>query len=166
MSTIQLKSEITPDDLTALERWMNSAAVTRYLNEHRQISAHLRAVREARLPVLTPLFNRDGRFWMICAEGAPVGFLRAAYRPDNAVELVVAIGEERMWGRGLGRHGVQAGLQRVFFEMRREEAVVHIARGNVRSERLFVGSGFAHAREVGGSTQYRLTLGEYIARIS
>ena len=166
MSTIQLKSEITPDDLTALERWMNSAAVTRYLNEHRQISAHLRAVREARLPVLTPLFNRDGRFWMICAEGAPVGFLRAAYRPDNAVELVVAIGEERMWGRGLGRHGVQAGLQRVFFEMRREEAVVHIARGNVRSERLFVGSGFAHAREIGGSTQYRLTLGEYIARIS
>ena len=100
MSTILLRNEITPADLNALERWMSNAAVTRYLNEYRQISAHLRAVREARLPVLTPLFNRDGRFWMICAEDAPVGFLRAAYRPDNAAELVVAIGEENMWGAG------------------------------------------------------------------
>ncbi len=138
MSTILLKNEITQADLAAFERWMNNAAVTRYLNEHRQISAHLRAVREARLPVLMPLFNRDGRFWMICADDAPVGFLRAVYRPDNAAELVVAIGEETMWGRGFGRRGVQEGLQRVFFEMRREEAVVHIARGNVRSERHFI----------------------------
>ena len=166
MSTIQLKNEITPDDLHALERWMSNGAVTRYLNEHSRISAHLRAVREARLPVLTPLFNQDGRFWMICADNAPVGFLRAAYRPNNAVELVVAIGEARMWGQGIGRRGVQAALAQVFFEMRREKAVVHIARGNVRSERLFAGCGFSYVCEAGGSAQYHLTLGEYIARIS
>lgn len=43
MSAIQLKNEITPDDLHALERWMSDGTVTRYLNEHSRISAPLRA---------------------------------------------------------------------------------------------------------------------------
>ena len=98
---ISLRTELRTEDLLLMIKWMSNEHVYRYLNEHQQITTQLKQVYDARLPVFTPLFNRNGRFFMICT-GADqaIGFLRLAYCPDNTVELVIAIGEERMWGQG------------------------------------------------------------------
>lgn len=162
MSVI-LRTEICPGDLTAMMRWMANPHVYRYMNEHRRITERLRQVYDARLPVLTPLFNQGGRFLMICGrDERPVGFLRMAYCPGNEVEMVIAIGEEQMWGRGIGRESVRIALKMAFLDMRREAVIVHIHHDNIRSRNLFENSGFTVSAEGSGMTQYRLTFDDYL----
>ena len=160
--SVTLRTEIQPTDLTAMMRWLENPNVSRYLNEHRQITQHLQSVYDLRLPVLTPLFNQGGRFWMICTPEKPVGFLRVVYHPENTVEMVVAIGEETLWGQGLGKKGVQEALKEIFFEMRKENVMVHIHHGNTRSHRLFQNLGFSFIQERRETTQYLLTLNAYL----
>ena len=99
--SVTLRTEILPTDLTAMMRWLANPHVSHNLNEHEQITAQLHQIYDARLPVLTPLFNQNGRFWMIDQSfERPVGFLRAVYGAENSVEMVIAIGDEALWGAG------------------------------------------------------------------
>lgn len=100
-----LRSELSDKDLLLLIRWMSNEHVYRFLNEHQQITSQLKNIYDSRLPVLTPLFNRNGRFFLICtADDHSIGFLRMENTPGNAVELVIAIGEESLWGKGMDMH--------------------------------------------------------------
>lgn len=138
-----LRTELSETDLQLLIRWMSNEHVYRFLNEHQQITAQLKDIYDARLPVITPLFNRNGRFFIICTGGGQaIGFLRMEYAPDNAVELVIAIGEESMWGQGYGRASLTEALKVAFFELRRERIIAHIYNENTRSRHLFVSRGF------------------------
>ena len=56
-----------------------------------------------------------------------------AYAGENAVELVIAIGEEDMWGRGYGRLALSQAIGVAFFELRRERIIAHIYNENSRS---------------------------------
>lgn len=109
--SVTLRTEILPTDLTAMMRWLANPHVSHNLNEHEQITAQLHQIYDARLPVLTPLFNQNGRFWMIDQSfERSVGFLRAVYGAENSVEMVIAIGDEALWGQGLGK---KAGYARI-----------------------------------------------------
>ena len=160
---ISLRTELRTEDLLLMIKWMSNEHVYRYLNEHQQITTQLKQVYDARLPVFTPLFNRNGRFFMICT-GADqaIGFLRLAYCPDNTVELVIAIGEERMWGQGYGRVSLSETLKIAFLEMRRDRVIAHIYHENSRSRHLFVSRGFAPCTQGARSTKYQLTFDAYL----
>lgn len=158
-----LRTELCKEDLLRLIRWMSNEHVYRFLNEHQQIAAQLKQIYDARLPVFTPLFNRNGRFAMICTGGGQaIGFLRMQYAADNAAEMVIAIGEEAMWGRGYGRAALAEALRIAFFDLRRETVIAHIYNDNTRSRQMFVNRGFVPCREGERMTEYRLTLGEYL----
>ena len=160
---VTLRTELQAQDLLLLMKWMANEHVYRYLNEQQQIAAQLKQVYDARLPALTPLLNRNGRFLMICtASGQAIGFLRIAHGPDETAELVIAIGEESMWGRRYGSVGLSEALKIAFFEMRKQEVVAHIANENSRSQRLFVSRGFAPCARGAHSNQYRLTMDAYL----
>lgn len=158
-----LRTELSGEDLLQLIRWMSNEHVYRFLNEHQQIAAQLKQIYDARLPVFTPLFNRNGRFYMICAGGGQaIGFLRMQYAADNTVELVVAIGEETMWGRGYGRAALAEALKIAFYELRRDMIIAHIYNDNTRSRQMFINRGFVPCGAGEHLTEYRLTFSEYL----
>ena len=153
-----LRSELREEDLLLLIRWMSNEHVYRFLNEHQQITSQLKQIYDSRLPVLTPLFNRNGRFFLICTGGGqPIGFLRMQNAPGYAAELVVAIGVESMWGQGYGRACLTEALKVAFFDLRREKVIAHIYKDNIRSRNLFVSRGFVPCKAGEELTEYQLT---------
>lgn len=142
-SSVSLRAELQAEDLLLLMRWMANDHVYRYLNEHQQIAAQLKQVYDARLPLLTPLFNQNGPFRMICDEGgAPIGFLRMAHCPGNGAEA----------------------LKIAFFELRKDRVIAHIHCENSRSQRLFSSRGFVPCAQLGHATRYQLTMTDYLRR--
>lgn len=163
---ISLRTELMQEDLSKMILWTSNDRVCRYLNEHRRITAHLKQVYDSRLPVFTPLFNQNGRFYMLCADGdQAIGFLRMAHAPGNAAEIVIAIGDESMWGQGYGHAGVSEALKIAFFEMRKEKLIAHIHHENRRSRRMFASLGFSPSVEGDETTEYQLTWSEYVRRV-
>ena len=160
---VALRSELNENDLKLLIRWMSNEHIYRFLNEHQQITSQLKQIYDARLPVFTPLFNRNGRFFMICTGGGQaIGFLRMQYAPNNAAELVVAIGEENMWGKGYGRASLMEALKIAFLELRREKMISHIYSENTRSRQMFLNCGFVPTKAGEKLWEYELTLDDYL----
>lgn len=82
--------------------------------------------------------------------------------PDNAVEFVIAIGEESMWGQGYGRACLSEALKVAFFDLRKEKVIAHIYKENTRSQHLFSSRSFVPHREGQSLTEYRLSYSDYI----
>lgn len=142
---------------------MSNEHVYRYLNEHQQLTAQLKNIYDSRLPVFTPLFNRNGRFYMTCADDVrAIGSLRMKYAPGNAVEMVVAIGEEEMWGQGYGRASLTEAMKIAFFELRREKMIAHIYKENARSRQMFLNRGFVPGREGASMGEYQMSFSQYL----
>ena len=66
-ASIFLRSEVTKQDITQLSGWMKRPQVTRYLNEHTQISHALDSlILEVPEPLLAQRLSSGGRFYFIC----------------------------------------------------------------------------------------------------
>ena len=64
----------------------------------RRIGHIEQAIHRTSLPVLTPLFNRNGRFFMVYGKhNVPIGFVRLV--KDSDYEIVIVIGDRKKWGR-------------------------------------------------------------------
>ena len=140
---VSLRPEITRSDALTLMDWLDDESVTRHLSDPRQVSRFIaQAIDRVRLPVLTPLFNRGGRFFMACdRHDRPVGFVRLVKAgPDW--EMVLVIGNRDHWGRRFGASAVREGMKLAFFEMQAERLVARIHPDNTRSLRLFQRCGF------------------------
>ena len=160
-----LRKDLSEGDLLLLIRWMANEHVYQFLNEHQQISSQLKQIYDARLPVFTPLFNRNGPFYILCTgDNQPIGFLRMAHCPGNGAEVVLAIGEERLWSQGYGRSSLAEALKIAFFELRKDRVIAHIHCENSRSQRLFSSRGFVPCAQLGHATRYQLTMTDYLRR--
>ncbi len=159
---ITLRSEITRDDLGRLRRWAGDAEVVRYLNEQTDITLLLdELLSRDDVPVYAPLFNRDGRFFMLCGPDGAVGFSRLI--PDgDETEIVLAIGDRSLWGHGLGTAAIRSALAKIFLELRAEKAVAYIHNQNLRSERAFCKNGFCPKQQRGQTGRFELTFPQYL----
>ncbi|NLG25410.1 MAG: GNAT family N-acetyltransferase [Clostridiales bacterium] len=148
-----------------IARWLGDGEVTQYLHEGPATAAAVTAaVERAHLPIVTHLFSRDGRFFMICLpKGPAVGFLRLAHRPSE-VEVTLAIGERRLWGRGMGRDAIGLALGHAFFEWRARRVVANIHPRNVRSLRAFAAAGFQVEREAAGNVRMGIEMAQFLKR--
>ena len=102
-ASIFLRAEIEMNDIELLIRWMKNPNVTRYLNEDPNVVYSLRRLSQSvPEPMLTYHFNRTERFFLVCrGEGEAIGFVKLRKtRENDAYEIVYAIGEEELWGRG------------------------------------------------------------------
>lgn len=162
---VMLKQEVTRNDALAIIDWLENREVSKYLNEGTHITQEIcDMINRVNMFIMTHLFNRDGRFYMICKDNSyPIGFLKLVHQV-NETEMVVVIGDEDNWGKGFGTASIEQGLQEAFFQLRKRKVIAKIKSDNIRSIRAFEKAGFTLERELAGMKIYSLNLDDYIKR--
>lgn len=162
---VNLRQEVTRNDAISIMNWMENHEVTKYLNEAANISMEIKnTMNRVNLFILTHLFNRDGSFYIICKNGDhPVGFLKLVHREQEA-EMVIVIGNQEDWGKGIGTLAINQGLNQAFFKWRIPRVIAKIKPSNTRSIKAFEKTGFHFERDLVHSRLYHITLEEYIKR--
>lgn len=163
-ASIFLRADIQTQDGHNLADWMNDRQITEYLNEKEGISEEIISLLD-RTPsgMLTYHFNQHGRFFMICAQsGRSIGFIKLAPCSSKNCEIVYAIGEKLLWGRGFGKRALDLALGKAFFEMRMEHVTARIIKANLRSIRAAAHCGMRSTAERNGMLIYDITAAEYI----
>lgn len=163
---VMLRQEVTRNDALVIKDWLNNHKVSRYLNESKHITNELsNIINRVNMYILTHLFNRDGRFYMICKENDhPIGFLKLVHQVNEA-EMVIVIGDEDIWGQGFGTASIEQGLQEAFFRLRKQRVNAKIKSDNLRSIRAFKKAGFNFEKDLAGMHIYSLTMDDYIKRV-
>ncbi|MDD3931351.1 MAG: GNAT family N-acetyltransferase [Eubacteriales bacterium] len=164
-SQISLQPEIMREDVWRLVDWLRNDEVRRFLSDTQDVSSQLMQLLDrVNLPVMTHLFNQDGRFFMVNnQQGQAVGFVRLLIEAD-CTEIVLVIGERSRWGQSLGSQTLTEVLKFVFYELRSPRLIAWIKRSNVRSLRAFARMGFKPHRESEDSFCLSLTLDAYLAQ--
>lgn len=160
---VSLRPEITRTHALILMSWLEDERVTRYLSDSRGVSRFIaQAVDRARMPILTHLFNQGGRFFMTYDRNdMPVGFVRLV-KTGRECEIVLVIGDQDNWGRGLGGSTIREGLKLAFLDMRAETVIAKIQPGNTRSLRGFEHCGFLLDVETPTLNSLCMTSGRYL----
>ncbi len=162
-TSVRLCHEITRNDALTIIDWLQDHQVTEYLNEQQNVCSSIyQVIERVNLPVLTHLFNRDGRFMMIhTGRGRPIGFVRLVPRPDEA-EIVIVIGDREQWGKGYGSSAIRESLKLAFFELRVPKIVAKSHTHNARSLKVFVNAGFKVEKELPHLKRFGLTMDEFL----
>lgn len=166
-ASVFLRADITVNDAYSLIEWMKNEKVVRYLNESPKVTESIRSViNRSCSPYLTMYFNSNGRFFMIDTEDKkPIGFIKLVETSmKNAYEIVIAIGEDKIWGQGFGRDAVLKCLQMVFYEWRADMIIANIHSDNRHSINLFEKIGLQKERENQNTIRYKITMKEFLKR--
>ena len=167
-ASIFLRAEITMRDVDRMTRWMENPNVTRFLNEDRGIVYFLRQLSASvPEPMLGYHFRRTGHFFMVCAEGDDsVGFVRLSPLPEpGAYEIVYVIGEEALWGHGLGEGAIRCALSLAFLTLDIKKLVAKIMPENRRSVRSVSACGFTQSAADGELLHYTITAEAYLGQV-
>lgn len=145
---VQLRQEVYRNDAWKIVDWLEDEEVTRYLNEHKNVSNSVKQViYRVNMPILTHLFNQNGSFFIVSAEEEPIGFLRLITQQAGA-EMVIVIGDRDKWGKGFGKSAIFQGLKHAFFEWRVDKVIANIHAQNDRSIKVFRKIGFKCEKEL------------------
>jgi regulator of nucleoside diphosphate kinase len=160
---VSLRPEITRSHALLLMEWLQDDRVTQYLSDSSDVSCLIgQALDRSSLPILTPLFNQGGRFFMVHdRQDAPVGFVRLV-KTGADCEIVLVIGDHANWGRSLGASAIREGLKIAFLDMRAKQVLAKIHPENARSTQAFVRSGFQRIRQTPGLDVLTLSAGRYL----
>lgn len=163
---VNLKQEVTRYDAITIMNWMENTEITRHLNEAANIASEIKqAVDRVNMLIMTHLFNIDGSFYIIHDEDHnPLGFLKLA-KKHKEVEMVIVIGEQKLWGQGLGKSSIKRALDIVFFEWRVPRVIAKIKSNNIRSIKAFNNLGFILENEYMNTKLYSLSMDDYIKRL-
>lgn len=167
-ASIFLRGDVRPEDGKNLIRWVQNPRVTRYLNESAAAPRELQDMLLSTSPgLLTCRFNRDGRFYLVCdGQDDSVGFIKLRPNPGGPMEVVYVIGEEGLWGQGLGKQALRLALSKAFFDERAKGVVARIHRDNSRSLHTAAHWGMVQSATAGDMRIFKITLEQYLSRIS
>lgn len=160
---ISLCPEITRAHALTLMDWLEDERVTCYLSDSRDVSRSIeQAMDRTQAPILTHLFNRDGRFFLAFdRHDAPVGFVRLI-KTGSECEIVLAIGNSGEWGRNLGARTIREGMKLAFLDMRAKKLIAKIHPDNLRSLKAFQRSGFLLESETPALKSFSMAAGRYL----
>ena len=163
---ISLCPEITRANALTLMHWMEDEDVTRHLSDSRHVSRFIeQAIGRVKMPILTPLFNQGGRFFMAYdRHDQPVGFVRLVKNGPDC-EIVLLIGSRDNWGRNLGASALREGMKLAFFDMRAERLVAKIHADNTRSLKAFQRCGFLPDGATPTLKSYAMTSAHYLQHL-
>lgn len=156
-SSIKLSQEVYRSDAEKMANWLSDKEIVSNLNEDSNAKENLvNVISRIHMPILTHVFNNNCRFFTIKHRDETVGFLRLIPK-NGGVEIVIAIGEKDLWGRGIGHNAVFEGLKKAFFDLRTEKVVAKVKKANSRSRNLFKGIGFMEVKELEREVEYQMT---------
>lgn len=160
---VSLRPEITRTHALILMDWLQDERVTRYLSDSRGVSRFIaQAIDRTQMPILTHLFNQGGRFFMAYdRDDVPVGFIRLV-KTGVECEIVLVIGDQDNWGRGLGGSTIREGLKLAFLDMRAEAVIARIQPSNTRSLKGFEHCGFRPKAETPTLSSLSMTYARYL----
>ncbi|CAM2076126.1 MULTISPECIES: GNAT family N-acetyltransferase [Clostridia] len=160
-SSIKLSQEVYRSDAEKMVNWLSDNEIVSNLNEDSNVTENLISViNRINMPILTHLFNNNCSFFTIKNIYETVGFLRLIPK-NGGVEIVIAVGEKDLWGRGIGHNAVLEGLKKAFFDLRTEKVVAKIKKANNRSRNLFEGIGFIEVKELEKEIEYQITKDDF-----
>jgi regulator of nucleoside diphosphate kinase len=162
MPFVSLRSEITRTHANVLMNWLEHERVTRYLSDSSNVARMIeQAIDRTQMPILTHLFNRGGRFFMVHdRDDRPVGFVRLVKTGPDC-EIVLVIGDHDNWGRGIGSSTIREGLKLAFLDMRAEIVIAKVHPANTPSLKAFERCGFVAKSEATTLTSLYLDAGRY-----
>ena len=160
---VSLCSEITKENTLTLIKWLKNKDVTKYLSDPQDVSNSIeQVVYKTNLPVLTHLFNRNGRFYMVYDKHKiPIGFVRLV-KKGRDYEIVIVIGDRNNWGKKLGTSAIKESIKIAFFDFRAQKVIAKIQKENKRSIRAFINSGFKVEKETNTFITYAITMEQYL----
>jgi len=161
-----LCSEITKENALTLIKWLKDKEVTKYLSDPQDVSNSIeQVVHMTNLPVLTHLFNRNGRFYMVYNKhNIPIGFVRLVKKGSD-YEIVIVIGDRNNWGKKLGTSAIKESMKIAFFDFRAQKVTAKIHKENKRSIRAFINNGFKVEKENNTFITFAMTMDQYLMSI-
>lgn len=165
-ASIFLRADIKPNDGYNLIRWVKNENVTRYLNESSHVAGEIESLLEDAPPhLLTYYFNQYGQFYLVCDEqNRSIGFVKLRCQTGKCYEIVFAIGEECLWGQGMGKRALRRALHIVFFEKRAEMAIAKVYHKNARSIHTVSSCGMRRTKANDVLAEYAISMEEYLRR--
>jgi len=161
-----LCSEITRENAYTLIKWLKDNEVTKYLSDPQDVSNSIeQVINNTNLHVLTHLFNRDGRFYMVYnKQNITVGFVRLVKKGSD-YEIVIVIGDRNNWGNKLGASAIRESIKIAFFDFRAQKVVAKIQKENRRSIRAFLNNGFKVEKVSNNYKTFSLTMDRFLKSI-
>lgn len=163
-----LFENITANDAKRIADWLQNRHITEFLNEDSDITDSINNLLDnVCAPLLSYHFNKDGRFFMLSNGEIPIGFIKLIDKDGGkAHEMVIVIGEERIWGQGYGKAAVKKCLHTVFFQWRSHKVVANIHYKNTRSLKLFSNSGFYVKHKNKNTLTLEITFDDYLTSLN
>ncbi len=160
---IFLCSEISRENAITLIKWLKDEEVRRYLSDSQSVSNDIeQVVNRINLPILTHLFNQNGRFYVAYnKQNVPVGFVRLIKKGVD-YEIVIVIGDRENWNKKLGTSAIRESLKIAFFEFRAQKIIAKIYKENKRSIQAFINAGFKVESETANLKIYTITMEHYL----
>ncbi|NFG61153.1 GNAT family protein [Clostridium sp. CMCC3677] len=167
-SDINLQHEVYREDVFDIAKWLKDEEVSKFLNEKDGITNSLdNLAKNSTLPVMTQYFNNNGPFYMIEHKNKSIGYLKIVTKGNNnSAEIVVAIGDKKKWGQGIGTIAVKKALSEAFLKYRVKKVVAKIHKENYRSSKVFKKVGFIENELLEKETKYLITFNNYISQFS
>ena len=104
-----------------------------------------------------------GHFSLICRGDESIGFVKLRKLHERGVyEIVYAVGDETLWGRGYGESALRAALSMAFLERRAQSIIAKIHPENRRSVRTARACGFQRYSADTALHLYGLTMSDYL----
>ena len=162
-SGLSFCSEITKADVQILCLWMKDEEVTRFLSDYADVSEEMeQMMQRVNLPVMTHLFNQNGRFYMVYDKAErPIGFVRTI-KAGKCCEIVVVIGNRKNWNKRIGTGMVRKILRIAFLEERMQKVTAKIYNENVASICMCAGAGMLLEKESPKMKVFSLTMDQYL----
>lgn len=165
---VSLRLEINETDATKMIRWLANQNITKYLNEDIHTGTSLQMIiDEKRSDLLTYYLNQDGRFFLIDTSlHGCIGFVNLfTIRAKKEYEVVIAIGEQKHWGKQYAKEALKQIMREVFIEWRIEKLNAKIHMENLRSRHLFEHLDFTHTQLKRDYHYFSMTSTQYVAML-
>lgn len=163
-ASVLLRADINEKDANCLLDWLNDPETTQFLVDGKNSVSDVRyLINNIPKHLWRMCLNGRGCFYMVDCDDMPIGFVRLSVINKETYEVVIALGEKKLWGKGYGTLALKKCLNIAFFEHRVRRIIANIYPQNTRSLHVFEKLNFRQQEKCSSVIRYALTYDQFIA---